>query len=233
MGANLNKTERSLFIIDKPEWKNGAIALGAPYFAKNNVWNPTIDIPKKYSEENTWLVCPHLSQPNLVYRYYMASGLITIVLGKCFCESCLDMILSRDDLSELIGSSRPMTDGQFQENFISPLMDSNYNFTKLLGDTAGYLTFPNTWITCSHTITQDSLKKLYAAGGQIFIFESFFTCQDCFDKIPTDSLVDLLYAGESMTDAFFQKNIIDPLYTINYESLDAVGHFKGCENNPV
>ena len=234
MGANLNKSERSLFIIDKPEWKNGAVAIGAPYFAKkNDIWNPTIDIPKKYSEKNTWLVCPHLSQPNLVYRYYMASGLITIVLGKCFCESCLDMILSRDDLSELIGSSRPMTDGQFQENFISPLMDSNYNFTKLLGDAADYLTSPNTWITCSHTITQDNLKKLYAAGGQFFIFESFFTCHDCFEKIPTDSLVDLLYAGESMTDAFFQKNIIDPLYTINYESLDAVGHFKRCENNPL
>jgi hypothetical protein len=234
MGANLNKTEKALFILDKPEWKNGAIALGAPIFAKNNVWNPTIDIPKKYPKKDTWLVCPHLSQPNLVYRYYLASGLITIVLGKCFCESCLDMILSRDDLSELIRSSTPMTDRQFQENFISPLMDSNYNFTKLLGDRTDYhASSPKTWTTCSHTITQDNLKKLYAAGGQIFIFESFFTCQDCFDKIPTDSFVDLLYAGESMTDAFFQKNIIDPLYTINYESLDAVGHFTRCKNNPV
>ena len=231
MGANLNKSEKSLFVIDKPEWKNGAIAIGAPYFAINNAWNPIIYTPKKYSEKNTWLVCPHLSQPNLVYRYYMASGLITIVLGKCFCESCLDMILSRDDLSELIGSSRPMTDRQFQENFISPLMDSNYNFTKLLGDAADYLTSPNTWITCSHTITQDNLKKLYAAGGQFFIFESFFTCQDCFEKIPTDSLVDLLYSGASMTDAFFQENIIDPLYTINYESLDAVGHFNRYKSN--
>jgi len=233
MGANLNKTEKSLFIIDKPEWKYGAIAIGAPNFANNIVWNPTIDIPKKNSEKNTWLVCPHLAQPSLVYQYYMASGLITIVLGKCFCESCLDMILSRDDLSELIGSSRPMTDRQFQDNFISPLMDSNYNFTKLLGDRADDLASPKTWITCSHTITQDSLKNLYAAGGQIFIFESFFTCQDCFEKIPTDSLVDLLYTGGSMTDAIFQKNIIDPLYTINYESLDAVGHFKRCKHNPV
>ncbi len=51
MGANLNKTEMSLFIIDKPEWKNGAIAIGAPNFAKNIVWNPTIDIPKKDSAE--------------------------------------------------------------------------------------------------------------------------------------------------------------------------------------
>ena len=27
MGANLNKNEMSLFIIDKPEWKNGAVAI--------------------------------------------------------------------------------------------------------------------------------------------------------------------------------------------------------------
>ena len=233
MGANLNKTEKSLFIIDKPEWKNGAIAIGPPNFSNNIVRKPTKDILNIDSKKHTWLVCPHLSLPNLVYRYYMASGLITIVLGKCFCESCLDMILSRDDLSELIGSSRPMTDRQFQENFISPLMDSNYNFTKLLGDRADDLMSPKSWITCSHTITQDSLKKLYAAGGQIFIFESFFTCQDCFEKIPTDRLVDLLYAGASMTDAIFQKNIIDPLYAINFESLNAVGHFKRCKNNPV
>jgi hypothetical protein len=233
MGAKLNKTEKSLFIIGKSEWKNGAIAIGAPNFAKNIIWHPEIDIPKKYRENNTWLVCPHLAQPNLVYRYYLASGLITIVLGKCFCESCLDMILSRADLSELIGSSKSMTDRQFQDNFISPLIDSNYNFTKLLGERPDDLTPPKTWITCSHTITQERLKKLYAGGGQIFIFESFFTCQDCFEKIPTDSLVDLLYAGASMTDAFFQKNIIDPLYTINYESLAAVGHFKRCKNSPI
>ena len=233
MGANLNKTEKSLFIIGKPEWKNGAIAIGAPNFINSSVWNSAIDIPPKYAENDTWLVCPHLSQPNLVYRYYLASGLITIVLGKCFCDSCLDMILSRDDLSELIGSSRPMTDRMFQQNFISPLIDSNYNFTKLLGERSDDIAPPKTWITCSHTITQDRLKKLYAAGGQIFIFESFFTCQDCFEKIPTESLVDLLYAGASMTDTFFQENIIDPLYTINYESLDAVGHFNKCSNNPV
>jgi len=226
MGANLNKGERSLFVIDKPELKHGAVAIGAPNFTENMAWNPAVDIPPKYAESNTWLVCPHLSKPNLVYQYYLASGLITIVLGKCFCDACLDMIISREDLSELIESSRPMTDSQFQDNFIGPLIDSNYNFTKLLGERSGDLAYQKTWITCSHTITQDRLKNLYATGGQIFIFESFFTCQDCFEKIPTDSLVDLLYAGASMTDAFFQENIIDPLYTINYESLAAVGHFK-------
>jgi hypothetical protein len=233
MGANLNKTEKSLFVIDKPELKHGAVAIGAPNFTKNIGWNPAINIPQKYRKNNTWLVCPHLSEPNLVYQYYLASGLITIVLGKCFCDACLDMILSRDDLSELIGSGKPMTDSQFQDNFISPLIDSNYNFTKLLGERSDDLAAQKTWITCSHTITQDRLKKLYAAGGQIFIFESFFTCQDCFEKIPTDSLVDLLYAGASMTDALFQENIIDPLYTINYESLAAVGHFRKCKDKPA
>jgi hypothetical protein len=233
MGANLNKTEKSLFVIDKPELKHGAIAIGAPNFTKNRVWNSSIEVLQPYAESNTWLVCPHLSEPNLVYRYYLASGLITIVLGKCFCDTCLDMILSRDDLAELIGSSIPMTDRMFQQNFISPLIDSNYNFTKLLGERTDDRTSSKTWISCPHTITQDRLKKLYAAGGQIFIFESFFTCQDCFEKIPTESLVDLLYAGASMTDVFFQKNIIDPLYAINYESLHAVGHFRQCKDKPA
>ena len=50
MGAKLNKTEKSIFIIGKPEWKNGAIAIGASNFAKNIVWPPEIDTPKKYRE---------------------------------------------------------------------------------------------------------------------------------------------------------------------------------------
>ena len=226
MGASLNRAEKSLFIIERPEWKNGAVAIGAPSLAKDRSWNPVMNFPVKNSAKNTWLVCPHLSRPDLVYRYYMGSGLITIVLGKCFCESCLDRILAEDDLTELIGSSRPMTDSLFQKNFISPLLDSNYNFARLLGERPEYGASPKTWITCPHTITKDRLKKIYAGGGQILIFESFFTCQDCFEKIPTDSLADLLYSGESMTDAIFQKNIIDPLYTINYESLDAFGYFN-------
>ncbi|CAB1058803.1 hypothetical protein D1BOALGB6SA_3560 [Olavius sp. associated proteobacterium Delta 1] len=226
MGANLDKNEKSFFIIDKHEWKNGAIAAGAPDYAENLMVIPNRDAARKSSSQYTWLVCPHLSQPDFVYRYYLASGLITMVLGKCFCEDCLDRILSNDDLSELIGSCRPMTDKIFQANFISPLIDSNFNFTKMFEQEEDYENPPKTWITCSHTATWSSLKKAYETGGQLFIFEGFFTCQDCFEKIPTDSLVDLLYEGESMTDAFFQNRIIDSLYTINYDSLDAVGHFE-------
>jgi len=226
MGASLDRNEKSFFIIDRPEWENGAIAAGIANYAENLIYAPPIDAAVKNSNKHTWLVCPHLSQPDFVYRYYLASGLITIVLGKCFCEACLDRILSNNDLSELIASCRPMTDKIFQENFIGPLIDSNFNFTKLFEQEKDYENPPKTWITCSHTATQSSLKKAYATGGQLFIFEGFFTCQDCFEKIPTDSLVDLLYEGESMTDAFFQNRIIDSLYTINYESLDAVGHFS-------
>jgi hypothetical protein len=29
-----------------------------------------------------------------------------------------------------------------------------------------------------------------------------------------------------MTDEHFQEQVIDPLYTINYESLKALGHFE-------
>ena len=230
MGAKLDKNENSFFIIDKPEWKNGAIAAGIPGYAENPIFTPNSAAARANFNQYTWLVCPHLSQPDFVYRYYLASGLITIVLGKCFCESCLDRILSNEDLSELITSCRPMTDILFQENFISPLIDSNFNFTKLFEHEEDCENPPKTWITCSHTATRDSLKKAYAAGGQLFIFEGFFTCQDCFEKIPTDSLVDLLYEGESMTDTFFQNRIIDSLYSINYESLDAVGHFELCRN---
>ena len=228
MGASLDTNESSFFIIDKPEWTNGAIAIGSPGYAQNTRSGPLVEMPAPYANRNTWLVCSHLSQPDFVYQYYLASGLITIVLGKCFCETCLDHILFHGNWSDFINSCRPMTDDLFQEDFINPLIDSNFNFTRLLEQQQDGNNPPKTWITCSHTATKRSLKKAYGAGGQLFIFEGFFTCQACFEKIPTDSLVDLLYEGESMTDAFFQKSIINALYDINHESLDAVGHFELC-----
>ena len=225
MGSNINTKEKSLFILDKPGWGHGAVATGTPNFAEDIAVNLRHQLSGRDDNTHTWLVCPHLSYPDLVYDYYMASGLITVVLGKCFCEDCLDSILSKGNLAQLLGSSRPMTDRLFQKNFINPLMDSNYHFTTTGGYNGNYNPTPKTWITCAHTATKKSLKKAYINGGSIFIFESFFTCQDCFEKIPTDSLIDLLYGGESMTDALFQKRIVDSLYTINLESLDAVGHF--------
>jgi len=80
--------------------------------------------------------------------------------------------------------------------------------------------------TTTTSPTRAGLQSVYSKGGQLFIFESYFTCQDCFDKIPTYSLVDVLYLGESMTDKRFQEQIINPLFSINYESLKALGHFE-------
>jgi hypothetical protein len=233
MGANLNKNEHSYFIFDAPEGMNGAIAVGNPNYVEDYHFSSTAGAAGRDASEFTWLVCPHLSQPEQVYRYYLASGLIVIVLGKCFCERCLDKIASNTDLSELIGAGRPMTDRLFQQNFIGPLMDSNFNFMRLSEYGANFDPTVKTWITCAHTSQKHSLKKAYAGGGQLFIFEGFFTCQDCFEKIPTDSLVDLLHKGESMSDDLFQSRIIDSLYDVNYESLDAVGHFDFCRTNRV
>ena len=56
----------------------------------------------------------------------MASDLITIVLGKCFCKTCCDNILNTGDLTELIGSGRPMTDVFFYEKRLESLYELNY-----------------------------------------------------------------------------------------------------------
>jgi len=227
MGAMIDTTEKAYFISDTGLKDVGATINGTPAFLLERSPNPENYVKLGIdAEKSKWLVCPHLSEPQRVFNYYMSSGLIIIVMGKCFCESCLDMILIKDDVNDFLNSSVPMTDRLFQENFIDPLLDSNYNFTRQAGFIAENEDTPRTWVTCSHFSDQSGLLDVYASGGQIFIFEGYFTCQDCFDKIPTYSLVDVLYEGNSMTDESFQEQIIDPLYTINYESLKALGHFE-------
>ena len=227
MGAILDTNERAYFISDAGLRDVGATVNGTPAFLLKN--DPLASNYVKLGtepEKSKWLVCPHLSDPHDVFNYYMASGLIIIVMGKCFCETCLDMIIIKDDLNDFLASSAPMTDQLFQENIINPLIDSNYHFTRQAGYIAGDENSPKTWVTCSHFSSKSGLLDVYANGGQIFIFEGYFTCQDCFDMIPTYSLVDVLYEGKSMTDEHFQEQVIDPLFTINYESLKALGHFE-------
>ena len=178
------------------------------------------------AEPYTWLVCPHLSQADLVYNYCLASGLITIVLGKCFCETCYDNILQTGDLAELIRLGRPMTDRQFADNIITPIIASNDEFARHANSCRSDARVPNTWVSCAHLSTRDGLRKFYAGGGQIYIFEDYFICQDCFNNIPAESLVDLVYCGHLMTGGLFYEKIIEALYEVNYESLQAVGHFN-------
>lgn len=227
MGATIDTNEKSYFISDTGMKDTGATVNGTPAFLINN--DPCRSNYVKLGidvADCSWLTCPHLSDADSVFNYYMSSGLIIIVMGKCFCETCLDMILIKGDLSEFLEACNPMTDSAFQETLINPLIDSNYNFTKNLGYISASEQTPKTWVTCSHLSTRAGLQSVYSKGGQLFIFESYFTCQDCFDKIPTYSLVDVLYEGESMTDKRFQEQIINPLFSINYESLKALGHFE-------
>jgi hypothetical protein len=226
MGAEVIRTEPSLFILPKTKLNSGATAIGSSNFVSSVALRETINVLVRDSKKQTWLVCPHLSEPDLVYKYYIASGLITIVLGKCLCDVCLEKILLRGDLSEFLKTSRPMTDKLFQENVIAPLMNSNYTFTKIWEYISDNDPAPRTWISCSHVSTEDGLKYVYSNGEQLFIFESYCTCRNCFEKIPTNSLVDLLYEGEPMTDSVFQEKIIDPLYPINNDSLEAMGHLN-------
>ena len=225
MGAEVDKNEKAFFILEKPELNLGAVASGIPNYTEGlSLGLPQPVVPKD-SRTYTWLVCPHLSEADLVYDYFLASGLITIVLGKCFCETCYDSILQTGDLAGLIGSGRPMTDSQFAENIITPIIASNGDGARIAGNQCHQTDSPNIWVSCAHLSSPAGLRKVYAGGGQIYIFEDYFICQDCFNSIPAESLVDLVYEGHLMTDALLYARIIESLYEINYESLQAVGHF--------
>ncbi len=225
MGAEVDKTEKSFFIVDKPELNPGAVVSGIPKYTDGLSPGRPQPVTARDSRTYTWLVCPHLSQADLVYNYCLAPGLITIVLGKCFCETCYDIILNTGDLAELIGSGRPMTDRQFADKVITPIIKSNCDCARMADSPGNGISAPNTWVSCAHLATRAGLRKVYAGGGQIYIFEDYFICRDCFNSIPAESLVDLLYEGQLVTDVFFYERIIESLYEINYESLQAVGHF--------
>jgi len=226
MGAEVDKTEKAFFIFDGPEWNPGAVASGIPNYTDDRSLDLSRPVAVKDPEPYTWLVCRHLAQADLVYNYCLSSGLITIVLGKCFCETCYDNILQTGDLAQLIGSGRPMTDRQFADDIITPIIASNDAFARHADSCGRDAHAPNTWVSCAHLSSRDGLRRVYAGGGQIYIFEDYFICQDCFNNIPAESLVDLVYDGHLMTDALFYERVIEALYEVNYESLQAVGHFN-------
>ncbi len=226
MGAEIDRNEKAFFILGTPELNPGAVVSGIANCTDDRSHGLIRRQVPTDAELYTWLVCRHLSQADRVYNYCLASGLITIVLGKCFCETCYDNILQTGDLVELIEAGRPMTDRQFADNFITPIIASNDDFAREVDTCRSEAHVPNTWISCSHLSTRDGLRKIYSGGGQIYIFEDYFICQDCFNSIPADSLVDLVYGGQLMSDVLFYEKIIDALYEVNYESLQAVGHFN-------
>jgi hypothetical protein len=58
-------------------------------------------------------------------------------------------------------SSIPMTDQLFQRNFVEPLIHSNYNLSKSIGQIKVNEESPETWISSHHLATEHGLEKVY------------------------------------------------------------------------
>jgi hypothetical protein len=175
----------------------------------------------------SWSVCSHLSHPESLLDYYMGSGSIMILLGKCFCHDCYKMVLSRRDLREFIDSCQHMTDLRFQENFIDPLFQINRKAFRAKRNLTGKDTSQWTWTCCPHVSKEGQLESLYTGCKPVFFYEGFVTCNDCIEVVPTANLyLQTLLECEALTDDQLQEGIIDQLYPINRAVLEAVGHYK-------
>jgi hypothetical protein len=175
----------------------------------------------------SWSVCSHLSHPDRLLDYYMGSGSIMVLLGKCFCHECYEMVLSRRDLKEFMASCQHMTDLMFQENFIDPLIQINREVFRTKRKLTGEDTTQWTWIGCPHISKEGQLESLYTGCDPVFFYEGFVTCNDCIEVVPTASLyLQTLLECEAMTDDQLQDRVIDQLYPINRTTMEAVRHYK-------
>ncbi len=201
---------------------NAVGAWKSSFFNGFATWRPELD-----DRRRSWSVCPHLSSLEGLFDYYMASGSIMILLGKCFCHDCYEMVLSRKDLNGFMNSCRHMTDKQFQDEFIDPLMLINKEVFRTRRNCYGQETTQWTWIACPHVSKEGRLEELYARCSPIFLYEGFVSCTECNDVLPSSSLyLQTLLDCEAMTDEQLQDKIIDPLYPINRGVLEAVGHYR-------
>ena len=158
-------------------------------------------------------ICPILTS---LLDYYMGSGSIMVLLGKCFCHECYEMVLSRRDLKEFMDSCQHMTDRRFQEDFIDPLFQINRKVFRTKRKLTGEDTTQWTWIGCPHVSKEGQLESLYTGCDPVFFYEGFVTCNDCIEVVPTASLyLQTLLECEAMTDDQLQDRVIDQLYPIN------------------
>ncbi len=157
----------------------------------------------------------------------MGSGSIMILLGKCFCHDCYEMVLSQRDLNEFMDSCQHMTDRKFQEDFIAPLFQINRKLLRIKRNLTGEGTTHWNWTCCPHVSKEGQLENLYTSCNPIFFCEGFVACNDCIEVVPTASqYLETLLGCEAMTDDQLQKRVIDQLYPINRGVLEAVGHYK-------
>ena len=175
----------------------------------------------------SWSVCSHLSRPDALFNYYMASGSIMALLGKCFCHECYEMVLSRRDLNEFMDSCQHLTDLKFQESFIDPLFQINRNVFRTKRTITCEDTNQWTWTCCPHISKEGQLESLYTGCNPVFFYDGFVACSDCIEVVPTSNLyLQTLLECEAMTDDQLQDRVIDQLYPINRGVLEAVGHYK-------
>jgi hypothetical protein len=191
----------------------------------NNSWlmkDQMVDDTRK-----SWAVCPHLSSLEGLFDYYMASGSIMVLLGKCFCHACYKTVLSKRDLKQFMDSCEHMTDKRFQEDFIDPLVQINRQIFKARRNLTGTEMSRWTWVGCSHVVKAEQLEGLYTSCNPIFFHEGVVTCNECKDIIPSASLyLQTLMECEAMTDDQLHEGVINLLYPINREVLEAVGHYR-------
>jgi hypothetical protein len=225
MGAFVDQTVKPYFLVenDTPE----ATRIGATHMLFRENWSFIENKIFRDERAKSWSVCPHLSSLESLFDYYMASGSIMLVLGKCFCHDCYEMALSKKDLKEFMDSCQHLTDRKFQEDFIDPLFQINREVFRTRRNYTGEETTRWTWITCSHVSRKEQFEGLYTRCNPLFFQEGFIVCNDCIEVVPSASLyMQTLLDCEAMTDDQLQKRVIDRLYPINREILESVGHYK-------
>lgn len=156
-------------------------------------------------QKRSWSVCPHLSSLEGLFDYYMASGSIMILLGKCFCHDCYKMVLSRRDLTEFMESCQHLTDMRFQKDFIDPLFQTNREVFRTRRNYTIEESTQWTWVSCPHVSREGQLEGLYTKCNPIFFNEGFVTCNDCRDVIPSASLPASIGRRESGASTACQK----------------------------
>ena len=212
MGAYLDHTGGGQFLFG---WKKDQSRCFGAVGIHPGGWSLTgqmLDDSKK-----TWAVCPHLSDPRSLAVYYLASGSIMVLLGKCLCHDCYEMIRSSRDLTGFLNSCQLMSDKDLQEGFIDPLIRVNRYALKTKESTR------NPWVCCPHVSKEGLLERLYTDCKPIFFHEGHVSCNECRDVLPSvSSFFHAMTDCEMMNDDLFQKKIVDQLYPLNHEVLRAV-----------
>jgi len=225
MGAHVDQTRKPFFLLENHGAEAARMGVSGMLFKKD--WSFIENRPTRDDNRQSWSVCPHLSSTERLFDYYMASGSIMLLLGKCFCYDCYGMVLFKRDLAEFMKSCQHMTDQRFQEDFIDPLLQINREVFRTRRSYTGEETTRWTWISCSHVSKSRQLERLYTKCNPIFFHEGFVTCNDCNEVVPSASLyLQTLLDCEAMTDSHLQERVIDHLYPINREVLESVRNYR-------